>query len=771
MVAQTIASRQAQPFISASNPRRAGQADSLSNQDPTLGGNYDTTNVVFFGGKNLTYFARDEKVVIIDSAWIRYRDMNLFADSIQYDTKKHIISAFSRTLPKATTMSDTNLPVRLQTGRPNISYVNFQTTTEIIIGFELHYNVDTRKGMMRKASTEVTNGFFRGEEIWLVKEKTLNINRGYYTTCDHNPPHYYFYGSKVRVLMDDMVITEPVVLKIWKIPVAIAPFWFFPIGKNRKSGLSAFKVGQSSDEGFYSKGMSYYWVINDYSDLTFSLDFMMKKGFYPKVEGRYIVNPYASGQLYGTFIREFGSSRNRYSINAKHKSVFFLDSDLDAYVDYQNDDSLISNYAEEVIQWLKRELFSYARLSRSFKRIGSGSLLIQHRRDFARKSTDIIFPKANLSFYSRPIFRTWSVSPGLAFTNDVQTSEDSLGDSLKTETRSASLGLGLAPSGPFDISQGFSYSATKDYARTNSQMQLFDSRKGISSSTGLGSSQKFFQSLNLFENLSFSENIQLSDTISYQSQYSFSTGSNITLYKIFGIEALGLHGVLHQVTPSVSYSVQPAVRQKGFWGVPRLDTMPVSTGLSFGLANLFQAKMGEEKIKRDLFYINFGSSYNFLNHKVTPIGSNADFFILQSPNLNLNMNLTTVFDLDSLDFTNYSTNTNFFYSFSRIDTTSENQSRFSIILNHLWNPQSNMLTATLAFTLPGWTFNIATGSNFNKPWPPADINVSIVKDLHCWELLFSGSGMGTRWTYDFKFRIKKIPEVNVGKGILSFLLP
>lgn len=740
MVAQTTVSR---------------QADSL---------NYDTTNVVIFGGKNLTYFAQDEKVIIIDSAWIRYRDMNLFADSIQYDTKKHIVSAYPRTI--------NTTPAAGESIKSRISYVTFKTTAETIIGFELHYNVDTRKGMMRKASTEVTNGFFRGEEIWLVNEKTLNVNKGYYTTCDHYPPHYYFYGSKVRVLMGDMVITEPVVLKIWKIPVAVAPFWFFPIGKNRKSGLSPFKVGQSNVEGFYAKGISYYWVTNDYSDMTFSLDFMMNKGFYPKVEGRYIVNPFASGQLYGTFIREFGSTRNRYSMNAKHKSIFLFDSDLDAYVDYQNDDSLSSNYAEEVVQWLKRELFSYARLSRSFKRIGSISLLIQHRRDFAQKSTEILFPTANISFYSRPIFRTWSVSPGLSFTNNVRTSQDYLGDSLKTETRSASLGLGLAPSGPFDISQGFGYSQTKDYSRTNSQLQLASSRKGLSSSTSLGSSQKIFQSLNLSENFSFNENIQLSDTGNYyQSQYSFSTGSNMTLYKIFGIEVMGIRGVLHQVTPSVSYSVQPAVRQNGFWGVPRLDTMPISTGLNFGLGNLFQAKIGEDKIKRDLSYINFSSSYNFLNHKITPISGNADFYIIQLPSLILNTNLSTVFDLDSIDFTDYATNTNFYYSFSRTDSLSESQRNFSINLNHFWNRQSNMLTVNLAFTLPGWTFNIATGSNFKKLWPPADINVSIVKDLHCWELLFTGSGMGTRWTYDFKFRIKKIPEVNVGKGIINFILP
>uniref|UniRef100_A0A7C6ED45 LPS-assembly protein LptD n=1 Tax=candidate division WOR-3 bacterium TaxID=2052148 RepID=A0A7C6ED45_UNCW3 len=726
---------------------------------------YDTTDIVLFGGKSLTYFAQEEKVIIIDSAWIRYREMSLFADSIEYDTKRHLISAFPRKISP-------NAP---DSSKGQFHYVTFKTTAETIIGFELHYNVNSRKGMMRRASTEVTNGFFQGEEIWLVKEKTLNVNQGYYTTCDRSPPHYHFFGSKVRVLMDDMVIAQPVVLKIGKVPIAIAPFWFFPIGKNRKSGLSPFKVGQSNVFGYYAKGMSYYWVINDYSDMTFGLDFMMKKGFYPKMEGRYIVNPFAQGQLLLTYIREFDTKKVRYSLQGKHSSVFFFDSDLTAYADYQSDERLISDYTEDRIEWLKKELFSYAQLSRSFRRIGKGTVFVQHRRDFTLNATEILLPKINIGFYSRPIFRTWNISPGISFNNNILT----IADSLKTENRSAGLNLGIAPPplpfGPLDISQSFGYNETKQYKQL--APDSIDLKRGVSSATGLGSSQKVFQSLNLQENLSVNENIRVSDTIAYESRYSFSTGADITLYKIFGIEGLGLHGVLHQVTPSIAYSVTPRVRQKGFLGIPRLDTIPETRGLSFSIANLFQGKIGEDKIKRDLCYINFNSSYDFLQQKLAPIGTGADFFILQLPGLNLTVNINTVFDLDSLvrlrRITDYSTQTNFYYSLSRSrsDTASKGLRNFSINLTHFLKPQSNMLTANLAFTLPGWAFNIATGSNLKRPWPPADINLSIVKDLHCWELLITGSGMGTRWAYDFKLRIKKIPEVSIGKGILNFVLP
>ncbi|MDH5186359.1 MAG: putative LPS assembly protein LptD [candidate division WOR-3 bacterium] len=715
----------------------------------------DSTDVVFFGGKNVTYFAQIEKVVMVDSAWVHYRDMKLYADSIEYDTKRHVLSAFSKiiTAPLETT----------DTAKTTISYVIFQTEAESIVGLELNYNVDTRKGMMHRANTEISEGFFRGEEIWLVKEKTLNVNQGYYTTCNRNPPHYHFYGSRVRVLMDDMVITQPLILKIGRYPIAIAPFWFFPIGKHRKSGLSPFKVGQSNVDGFYAKNVSYYLVINDYADMTLGLDFMMKRGFYPKLEARYIVDPFASGLLLGTYIREFGTGKVRYSFNANHSSVFFFETNLIARADFQSDERLISDYTEERIEWLKREFLSYAHLSRSFKRFGKVSLSVQQYRDFANDFTDIRLPEAKISFYSRPIFRTWSFSPGLSFGNNIQTARDT----WRIEKRSAGLRIGISPPRAFDFGQGFGYSVTK----RESLGYLTSSSQSISSATDISSSQFLFQSLNLSEGFSFNENINIKDSISYQSEYNFSTNSSINLYRIFGVEILGLHGLLHRITPSITYSFRPAVRQQGFLGVPRLDTTPLNSSIGFGISNLFQAKLGAEKLKKDICYLNFSSGYNFLNKTLSPIYSTADLYILEQSNLRLMTFLTAVFRVDSLDFTDYSANTNFYYSFSRIDTVTKQESPFSLNLTHFWSPTSNMLTATINFAPRGWQFNISTGSNFKKPWPPADVSIGIVKDLHCWELLINTSGMGTRWAYDFKIRIKAIPEVNVGKGIFGFILP
>ena len=205
-------------------------------------------DIVYYGGKRVIFFAKTEEVVLLDSAWVRYRDMSVYSDSIHYDVKRHQLSAHADVL--------------------------FTSGSENITGNLLIYDVDSRKGMMRTAYTKVENGFFRANEAWLVRERVMDARGGSFTTCDRDRPHYVFYGPRVKLLMDDVAITEPVLFKLFNTPVLAAPFWMVPVASKRRSGLMPFKIGNSSTEGLYSKNLAYYWVINDYSDMTFYADVM-----------------------------------------------------------------------------------------------------------------------------------------------------------------------------------------------------------------------------------------------------------------------------------------------------------------------------------------------------------------------------------------------------------------------------------------------------------------------------------------------------------------
>jgi lipopolysaccharide assembly outer membrane protein LptD (OstA) len=717
--------------------------------------------IVYYSSKNIVYYPKQELVILLDSAKVSYGDVVVDADSIEYDLKTKTLSAFKN--------------------------VVFVTGSEKVDGNKLHYNLDTKRGFMRDAQTTVENGFVDGKEIWLVKEKTLHIRDGYYTTCDHDPPHYYFYSSKSRVLLNNTAITGPVVLKIFGIPCAAAPFWFFPISKQRKSGLLPFKFGQSNTDGLYAKGVAYYLVINDYADMTFMLDVMQKKGFQPKLEAIYIVNPFASGQIYTSYIRETQTKRQRYSINAKHRSQFLFGSNLDAYIDYQSDNTYLPDYAENEVQWLKKEIYSQVSLTRDFKRVGRTSLLVENRQDFEKLTREWKLPSIGISFYRLPLAGNWSLSPGISFAN-TEKKYDSTGTNPRVRlhtSRSVSGRLSFNHPktflGAFDLPINLNYQTVRDEyvdSMTNKSEQ-------ISGGTGFSTSQTIFQTLNFSEAVSYNHSIFFRDSAPADVEYNFTLNSNLTLFRLFEIGFLGIDNIMHRVMPSLSYNITPQTKHSGIWGMPRFDTIPKSSNIGFSVNNLFQGKAKKSGDKRDIAVVLLNTNYDVQTRNLSPISLNSDLYLLSQTNLNLltNISLSLPWWSDNrLRFTldNMTINSSFFYNFIKTDTITNNEQGIRISLNHLLSytaegtrllVQSNMVNGTISVIPKAWRFDLSAGINLKEAQLITNYSITVYKDLHCWEAIVDFNKFGAQWAYDFKVRIKKIPDLSFSKGILGFVLP
>jgi lipopolysaccharide assembly outer membrane protein LptD (OstA) len=51
-----------------------------------------------------------------------------------------------------------------------------------------------------------------------------------------------------------------------------------------------------------------------------------------------------------------------------------------------------------------------------------------------------------------------------------------------------------------------------------------------------------------------------------------------------------------------------------------------------------------------------------------------------------------------------------------------------------------------------------------------DYSFGLSRNMHCWEAVFNFTQLGEIWRYDFKIRIKEIPDVEIGKGLLGYFL-
>jgi len=722
-------------------------------------------DTVYYGGKRVTFYAKKEEVVLLDSAWVRYGDMTVYSDSIRYDTRIHRLAAYGDVL--------------------------FTSADQNITGDLLQYDVDTRKGMMRTARTELPEGFFVAEEVWLVDEKALNARRGHYTTCEYDRPHYDFYGPRVKLLMDDVAITRPVVFRLFRFPILAAPFWLVPVASERKSGLLPFSVGNSSLQGWYAKNIAYYWVINDYADATFSLDVMTRKGIQPSFEGIYKVLPFADGGVDASYVQEWDSGRERYSLSGEHESErFFLGTRFDAKADFVSDASYTGEYAEDDIQWLKRETRSHAQIRREIGRIGSFSAVASRDEDFQRHVNDMTLPSVSLALRSWKLPLHWTASPRLSFVNLVETRTDSVGQDT-ADTRQlrgrASLGLGspeysLGPAGGLTISHGITVSENRGFYKG----ALTTRSTPMTNTFGLQARQKPLGLVNTDQRVSVGQTNQLYGEGDPSTSYSASAGADMTLYRVFGLEAFGFHGLLHTTRPGLSLEYRPEVTPRTFIGTPELLS-PENARLAMTLNNGFEAKAGSLGTKHDIGRFDLATAYDLTadSLNLSPLSARARLNPLPGlGKLRLSVDADASFDFYQTrirDDWGVNTSLSWQHLFwqapirdsarSQTRHPSQRDLKFEVSLGHTFGERANMVRASAALYIPGWKLTLSSlGYNF-KTRDLTNYNITLWRDLHCWEAIVSFDRLGETWKYNFEVRIRKLSDIKFGKGTVRSFLP
>ena len=587
-----------------------------------------------------------------------------------------------------------------------------------IKGDFLKYNIENKKALMTKGETQIDKGFLRGEEIYWIDEKTVHSYHGKYTTCNDSPPHYYFYSPKMKVYLGDMVIARPLYLYIHDIPVLGAPFWFVPISSKRKSGLLPFRIGNSSTFGKYIRDFAYYLVISDYADVTFQLDALEKKGIMPHVEGVWDYAPYSKGKVYGSYIRDTETGSIRYSVEARNVSdLFLLGSALNFDIKYMSDNSYRQDYAETTAIWLEKEIISQATLTRSVAGF-KNTLSFERIEDFVDSTVSLKLPYYTLSGPSSMLFSTvnYSISGHISrdrFTTTQDTSEV-IGANIHTAPTIQQNILNLLSLSPkMDL----------DFALFN------EDTMGNQRPTRFG--------------------------------YSFSTTISTNFFRVFNLEMLGIHGMLHKILPSITYTYTPAF---DFGDFPRATGIPSyahANRIGFSLNQELEAKIGDDLKKNNVLRFNLGSNYDFISDSLSQISFlvSAPYNPFPSPITNFTVQVDGYVNPYSRDYTYNVTNTSgikFDFLSLTVSHSYRRGGTYQIWFNGNIKPTKN------------WNLNYSARYDWQTK-KLVDYSFGLVRDLHCWEATLNFNQLGDEWRYDFKVRIKAIPEVSIGKGLLGYL--
>lgn len=186
----------------------------------------------------------------------------------------------------------------------------------VIWGEEMHFNLDTRTGIILKGKVSNERFSLSGEKINRLGVGRFQTHWGTYTTCFDCAPSWSLLSEDVDMEVEGYAFLKNVTTLVKSAPMFWMPYLVLPMKTRRQSGVLFPPISFSGIHGAQLV-LPYFWAINRSSDMTFGLGTFTANGLRAQWEGRYVLAPRSSGRsnLYFTRDRTFPDKTNRFSLN------------------------------------------------------------------------------------------------------------------------------------------------------------------------------------------------------------------------------------------------------------------------------------------------------------------------------------------------------------------------------------------------------------------------------------------------------------------------
>lgn len=256
------------------------QADTTDQQTDTVR-RHDIDTIVYIRARDTVHYRAGTKTMYLrGKSVVSYEQQKLEANRIDMDFGTSTITA---------------QPSSDSAGR-QVGFPVFSDNGQEFAGARMTYNFKTGKGNVVFGETTVEGGFYYGDRIKRVGQRTAFVEDGCYTTCDAPKPHFYFNSPKMKIELENKIYLNPVILYVEDIPVFALPFGlFFSTEHGRRSGFIMPSPLITSNRGVALQNLGYYFAISDYFDTELTADITTKGGFTLYNRSRWALRDYFSG--------------------------------------------------------------------------------------------------------------------------------------------------------------------------------------------------------------------------------------------------------------------------------------------------------------------------------------------------------------------------------------------------------------------------------------------------------------------------------------------
>ena len=617
----------------------------------------------------------NQKMYMYKKAVINYQNIELKADYIMLDLVRKEV--YAEGLPDSTG-AIVGTPV-------------FKEGNEEFESKTMRYNFETQKGIITDVKTTQGDGFVHSDLTKKISKDEFILEKGKYTTCDAEHPHFYLRMTKAKVISNKKIITGPAYMVLEDFPIyfPMIPFGYFPNSTTYTSGILIPTYGEEQTRGFFLREGGYYWAASDHFDLALRGDIYSKGSWATKVHTNYKVRYKYNGSF------DFSYNLNKYSeqplpdarttrgfsLAWSHSqdskanpnrtfsaSVNLSTSSFDKENSFMNNKTSVQTY----LQTQKSSSISY---TKKFENSPFNlSLNLRHSQN--SRDTTISLSLPELTFNMTKI-NPFKVKDRIGPVKWYEKISFSYSGNIKNSISNVREDLIMKKSLIRDWQNGWRHSIPIS-------LPSFNLLKYINLSPSFNYSERWYTSYinkRYDPNNSFASprnNHVVTDTVysfrrNYDYSYSLSTSTNIYGMYTMRNPNSRIKAIRHKITPSASFSYTPDFGQKkfGFWGsyidgsgkinyynhfengVFGSAGMGESGAISFNLNNNLEAKVLEvndsiatkdekpkyKKVK--IIDISANTSYNMIadSFKLSPIGISARTTIKGiSVNMGANLN-------------------------------------------------------------------------------------------------------------------------------------
>ena len=551
---------------------------------------------------------------------IKYQNMELQAERIDIDWETSTLTAFG--IADSADTSGKNrrgMPVMKDRG-------------EVYNGEELSYNFQTKRGRIRVADTEMDQGYYHGEQLKKIGQDVLFVSDGRYTTCDSSSPHYYFYSPKMKVILQDKVIAEPIYMYIADVPVFWFPVAVFPAKGGRRSGIIPPAIAEDATHGRLLRHLGFYWAISDYMDWSVRTDLYTKGSWALFSDYRYALRYKFSGSLSGQYRKmiegESGDPGKKkdesYNLRASHRQEINPTMRFDMDFTFASNNSYRNTI--DINQALRQEIYSNATISKSWEGTpNSMTVNVSRRQNLINENISEVLPSISFNHSQSYPFRFGKKAnedpSELAWHEMIGVSYNANLSNNRSKTKESVRGVKVVVDGVDTVTNVDEFVVNR--SQRLSQGLSFNIAPKIGYITVAPSlSYRDERSVNFLDDPDTSNGELIITHRRSWYRYGAVTAGISTSTKLYGIlqpNMLGIQAFRHTLTPTLSISFSKQVIGE--------NLPPKQMVLNFGVGNNFEMKTepateGGEPAKIQLLNLSAGLSYNFSADSLnfSPIG-------------------------------------------------------------------------------------------------------------------------------------------------------